>query len=94
MAAERHMVPARVVALECGVTARCVLRWARKGKIEGAYKLNGAWRFDLLKVRRWKAQREGSAWPSTGGVKPIGSGFSLPARNTGDRLEQLLGMKP
>lgn len=92
--AERQMVAAKVIAGECGVTVRCVLRWAKAGKIDGAYKLNGAWRFDLLKVRRWKGQREGNACPSIVGAKPIGSGFSLPARNTGDRLEQLLGLKP
>jgi integrase/recombinase XerD len=30
------MVPAATVARECGVTPRCMLRWARSGKIDGA----------------------------------------------------------
>ena len=32
-----------------------VYRWAREGKMGGAYRFNGLWRFDISEVVKWAA---------------------------------------
>jgi len=90
------LVPIGVVAEKLGVTTACIRQWAVSGRIVGAYKLNGVWRFDWAKVDRWyKAQeREPTVWGSIKGAASGGSGSSGRARKSDGHLERLLGIKP
>jgi hypothetical protein len=85
-------VRAEDVAAEFGLTARCVRGWADKGKIAGAYKLNGVWRFDPLKVREWAENRE--TWrKSIDAERRTGAGSSISAATYESRYTRLVGQK-
>jgi hypothetical protein len=89
------LVSADTIAARFNVTSACVRKWATKGKMAGAYKLNGVWRFDLSKVDRWwrASEREPIVWDSIKGGRSGGSASNGKARRSGDRLEQLIGLK-
>ena len=49
----KRYVDADVIAEHLGVRKNTVYRWAREGRMGGAYRLNGLWRFSLDEVADW-----------------------------------------
>ena len=46
-------VDADVVAQVLDVSRDSVYRWARDGTMDGAYRFNGLWRFEVAEVLNW-----------------------------------------
>lgn len=85
-------ITAEAVAAPLGVTPRVVRKWAAKGQIPGAHLLNGAWRFDPVKIRDWVEKRE--TWQkSTDAGKPTGAASSISAATYESRYTRLIGVK-
>src|SRR6185369_16256602 len=91
-----RFITAEDVALPLGLTPRCIRKWAAKGDIPGAYRLNGAWRFDPIKVRNWVRQQEqkGHKWVSTSAVTFGGFASNSGAKKSASLLEQRLNPRP
>lgn len=49
----RRLVDVAVVSDYLDVKRNTVYRWAREGRMAGAYRLNGLWRFSLDEVADW-----------------------------------------
>lgn len=49
----RRYVDAGIVAQTLDVSKDSVYRWAREGTMDGAYRFNKLWRFDLAEVFGW-----------------------------------------
>jgi excisionase family DNA binding protein len=66
------------VAVSCRVTVRCITKWAASGKIPGAMKLNGIWRFLRSDFEKWlEDSTTRSAEHGTSGLRStIGHGFN------------------
>ena len=47
------LVDASRISEVLGVSKDTIYRWAREGRMGGAYHLNGLWRFNLEEVVRW-----------------------------------------
>ena len=47
------LVDASRVSDILGVSKDSIYRWAREGRMGGAYRLNGLWRFNLEEVITW-----------------------------------------
>ena len=85
-------VLASEIARDCRVNVRTVYNWANDGKLPGAYKLGGVWRFDGAKVRTWIRSREIMLCPSTDAAKSGGFGSRPGVKESADRLAQELGL--
>jgi hypothetical protein len=86
------LLKASQVAAQLGVTERCVRQWAFDGKIDGAYYLNGVWRFDGVKVSKWL---EGRSWQKyTAAAKRTGAASNISAATYESRYSRLIAQKP
>src|SRR5690606_827662 len=82
------LVDVKVIAKLCSVTARTVIGWAAKGKIPGAYKINGVWRFNEQKVKRWIFEKEVKPCLFISGVKYTGSTLPSMGSTSASQLRQ------
>jgi DNA-binding transcriptional MerR regulator len=87
------LVDVSVIAAMCGAKPRTIKDWAAKGKIPGAHKLNGMWRFDAKKIKRWLFDKEVKPCLYISEVKSIGSTLPSMESTTANQLRQALGLK-
>lgn len=89
-------IPASRAAAICGITRRTLYGWSQDGKVPGAAKLNGVWRYDERKLRRWIAERERKACRGTStDAETLGGDASKFAGRTFDEAyERLFSPRP
>lgn len=90
-----ELVPASRIASILGLSARAVRNKAQAGALPGAYRLDGAWRFDEPTIRAWRERQrvKGTCQPIRA-AKSGGSVFRPKVAKSDNRLEQLLGLSP
>ncbi len=50
---ETNLLSTRQVAEMCNVSSRCILDWVKCGRIPGAMRLGGVYRFDKKDIKKW-----------------------------------------
>ncbi len=94
MGEKPKFVSAQYLAGKTGMTDRWIRDMAAEGRIPGAHKPGGHWRFDEARFWRWWGSSERKLlWrPSIKGATSSGAGSRVKAVNTGSRLRQLVGL--
>ena len=93
---EMRMTPLKsssYVARRLNVNQRTVTSWAAQGRIPGATKLCGVWRFDPIKLERWIKHGEPKPWaPNVSAAKYGGDLSKVEAVPGRSLLRQLVGL--
>lgn len=89
------LVSSSKVASRLGLTIRGVTKMAAAGKVPGATKLGGVWRFDPDKIEYWIRAGQPRPWrPSTKEARRTMDVSSIRAATSGNRLRHLLDQSP